>query len=134
MGKLVPSLETGGKGALGQGDGARACCRKLPAGKEDEQHKRGPYKWRKPSSCARSMPCRGRTLGMQHPGVPGPWGAGRERTPDVQGMQFTSVPIQVAPGSKLMPRCRGEPLHRHFAWLPSHRGRFPAFTSSLCCI
>lgn len=93
-----------------------------------------PYKLRKPSPYARSMSCQGKTLGTQNPGVPGPWGTGREHSPDVQGKQSTSVPVQVARETKLMPWCRGSSLCWLFAWVPSHRGCFPAFTSSLCCV
>lgn len=90
-----------------------------------------PYKLRKPSPCSHSVPRLDGTLGMQHPGVPGLWEAGKEHSPDVQGMRSTSVPVQVALGTKLVPRCRGSPLCWHFASFPSHWGHFSAFTSSL---
>lgn len=55
MGKLIPCLETGRKGALDQGDGAGAGCGKLPAGREGGQHKCEqvplPWKWRNPLPC-----------------------------------------------------------------------------------
>lgn len=82
----------------------------------EEQHQRGqvpsPYKGRKLSPCARSVPCRGRTLGTQHPGVPGPR----------QGAQ---------------PRCAGDAVHicsphlSLYTW-PRGRNRCPGAGAHPC--
>lgn len=91
MGKLDLCPEPGGKGALDQGDGARPCCRKLPAGREDEQRRHGqvplPCKWRKHSSC--TLPARA-----------GPWAC--------------SIPVFLGHGGHgqgAEPRCAGDAVH-----------------------